>query len=72
MTRQKIEEVKSALYDLLTIVEEEYQSDPEPCDLESWAKAIRDGNKAVEILDNVLKAAKKKGKKDGGKHSEAD
>jgi hypothetical protein len=44
-------QVKSALGELLSIVEDEFKHDPEPEDLPSWRRALENGNEALEILN---------------------
>jgi hypothetical protein len=47
----EVGDVKSALGELLSIIEDEFKHDPEPEDLPSWQRAIENGNKAIDILN---------------------
>jgi hypothetical protein len=55
VTQEEIEQVQQALTELLSIVEFEYERDPEPEDLPSWKRAIDKGNDAVQLLQEKLK-----------------
>jgi len=57
--KSKLDKIGTAISALLGIIEDELAHDPEPDDLTSWKRAIKEGYEALEILQKVGAAPKK-------------